>query len=63
MLIAHRLSTAMRADRIVVVDAGRIARGGTHDELVAAGGRYAEMYATWVRQSELEEHAPVETGA
>ena len=62
ILIAHRLSTAMRADRIVVVDLGRIVEVGTHDELVAAGGRYAEMYATWVRQSELDEHAPAEAG-
>src|SRR5208337_1571280 len=46
VLIAHRLSTAMRADRIVVVDDGRIAEVGTPDELVAAGGRYAQMYAT-----------------
>ncbi len=52
ILIAHRLSTAMRADRIVVVDHGRIVEAGTHDELVAAGGRYAEMYETWVAQSE-----------
>ena len=58
MLIAHRLSTAMRADRIVVVDDGRIVEVGPHDELVAAGGRYAEMYATWVRQSDLAEHEP-----
>ncbi|HVB93472.1 MAG TPA: ABC transporter ATP-binding protein [Acidimicrobiales bacterium] len=52
ILIAHRLSTAMRADRIVVVDDGRIVEVGTHQELVAAGGRYAEMYATWVRHTE-----------
>ncbi|HEX4081961.1 MAG TPA: ABC transporter ATP-binding protein, partial [Acidimicrobiales bacterium] len=52
VLIAHRLSTAMRADRIVVVDHGRIVESGPHGELVAAGGRYAEMYATWIAQSE-----------
>jgi ATP-binding cassette subfamily B protein len=51
VLIAHRLSTAMRADRIVVVDDGRLAEVGSHDELVAQGGQYAEMYATWVNQS------------
>ncbi len=56
ILIAHRLSTAMRADRIAVVDHGHIVEVGSHDELVAAGGRYAEMYATWVRQSDLGEH-------
>ena len=48
ILIAHRLSTAMRADRIVVVDDGRIVEVGSHDELVARDGRYAEMHATWV---------------
>ncbi|HEX3564034.1 MAG TPA: ABC transporter ATP-binding protein, partial [Acidimicrobiales bacterium] len=46
ILIAHRLSTAMRADRIVVVDEGRVIEEGPHAELVALGGRYAEMYAT-----------------
>ena len=57
ILIAHRLSTAMRADRIVVVDDGRIVEIGTHVELVAAGGRYAEMYATWVRHTDVAEHS------
>ncbi len=54
VLIAHRLSTAMKADRIVVVDDGEIAETGSHDELVAAGGRYAAMYETWMRQAEAE---------
>jgi ATP-binding cassette, subfamily B, bacterial len=47
ILIAHRLSTAMRADRIVVVNDGGIAETGTHAELLTLGGNYAEMYATW----------------
>ncbi len=52
VLIAHRLSTAMKADRIVVIVDGEVAESGSHSELVAAGGHYAGMYATWVRQSE-----------
>jgi len=51
VLIAHRLSTAMRADRIVVVGDGRLLEIGSHEELVALGGHYAEMYATWISQS------------
>jgi ATP-binding cassette subfamily B protein len=43
--IAHRLSTVRDADQIVVVDGGRIAERGTHDELIAAGGRYAQLVA------------------
>jgi ATP-binding cassette subfamily B protein len=52
VLIAHRLTTAMKADRIVVVDDGRIAEVGSHAELLARGGIYAGMYATWVSHSE-----------
>jgi len=51
VLIAHRLSTAMRADRIVVVGDGTLLEVGSHDELVALGGHYADMYATWISQS------------
>jgi ATP-binding cassette, subfamily B, bacterial len=54
ILIAHRLTTAKRADRIVVIEDGGIKESGSHDELVALGGRYAAMYATWVRQGGLE---------
>lgn len=45
--IAHRLYTAYDADRIAVVDAGRIVEFGTHDELVARGERYAELWNAW----------------
>ena len=51
VLIAHRLSTAMRADRIVVVGDGRLLEQGSHDELIALGEHYAEMYETWISQS------------
>jgi len=51
IIIAHRLSTAMRASRIAVVEDGAIVELGSHQELVARGGRYAEMYATWLRHS------------
>ncbi|GAA2413872.1 ABC transporter ATP-binding protein [Streptomyces glaucosporus] len=46
VVIAHRLSTVRAADRILVVEDGRIVESGTHDELLAAGGRYRELYRT-----------------
>jgi ATP-binding cassette subfamily B protein len=51
LLVAHRLSTAMRADRIVVVSPDGITETGSHAELIAAGGVYAEMFATWSAHS------------
>ena len=55
IVIAHRLSTIRRADLILVIEAGRVAERGTHAELLAAGGRYAELYAT---QFETDPEAP-----
>jgi ATP-binding cassette, subfamily B, bacterial len=48
VVIAHRLSTSERADVVAVVDGGELVELGTHADLVAAGGRYASLYATWV---------------
>jgi putative ABC transport system ATP-binding protein len=51
--IAHRLSTAENADRVLVFDAGRLVEDGTHAELVGAGGVYSRLHASWVAQSRL----------
>ncbi|MFI9538249.1 ABC transporter ATP-binding protein [Nocardia fusca] len=50
LVIAHRLSTVRAADQILVVESGRIVERGTHTELLAAGGRYAELYRTQFAQ-------------
>ena len=46
--IAHRLSTAARADRVLVLDHGRLVEDGTHDELLRSDGTYRRMYDAWV---------------
>ena len=61
IVIAHRLSTVRDADRIWVLEAGRVAEAGTHDELVAAGGLYAALWR--VQTGEALERARLDGGA
>ncbi|HRE01085.1 MAG TPA: ATP-binding cassette domain-containing protein, partial [Ilumatobacteraceae bacterium] len=49
IVVAHRLSTVQRADRIAVIADGGLAELGSHDELIAQGGRYAALAAAWQR--------------
>lgn len=47
LVVAHRLSQAAQADRVVVLDEGRVVESGSHEQLVAAGGRYAALWGAW----------------
>ncbi|MER6123137.1 ABC transporter ATP-binding protein [Streptomyces sp. NPDC001795] len=55
LVVAHRLTTAARADRVVLMDHGRVAEDGTHEELLQLGGRYAQLWRTFVGEPEPEE--------
>jgi ATP-binding cassette subfamily B protein len=54
VVISHRISTARQADRVIVIDEGRIVDTGTHDELVARGGIYADMQHKQLIMVDLE---------
>jgi ATP-binding cassette, subfamily B, bacterial len=58
IVIAHRLSTVRAADEIAVVEGGRVAERGTHDDLLGAGGRYAALYRTQFADHDPTDHDP-----
>ncbi len=62
LVIAHRLSTVRRADRILVLAEGQVAEQGTHDELMAHGGLYADLYQMGFREPEAEGETPAAAG-
>ena len=58
LIIAHRLSTVVHAQQIIVMDRGRIVERGTHAELVRAGGLFAQMWALQQQRAEHADEAP-----
>jgi ATP-binding cassette subfamily B protein len=63
LVIAHRLSTVLGADKILVVDQGRVVESGTHAELLVAGGLYAELYRTQFEKQSVELNTVPESAA
>ncbi len=53
--IAHRLSTAARADRVLVLEEGKLVEDGTHAELIESGGTYAKLYDAWMTATTVHE--------
>ena len=62
VLVSHRLSSVRHADRIVVIDGGRVVEDGTHESLMRAGGRYARMYSLQAERFAAEGRAEAEVG-
>jgi ATP-binding cassette subfamily B protein len=62
LVIAHRLSTVRGADQIAVVDDGRVVEIGRHEELLEAGGLYADLYTTQFAGQGLRDPGPVLAG-